>query len=71
LHLTAAALPGSFYRVGELAGIGSNIRDGEEQGNIARSAIAKTKIKRPSFEESPSSSLPLRHPAGTNYEFHK
>ncbi len=39
LYLTATTVPGSFYRVGELAGIGSNIRDGEEQGNISSSAI--------------------------------
>jgi hypothetical protein len=45
LHLTAAALPGSFYRVGELAGIWSNIRNGEEQWNIARSVITKNEYK--------------------------
>jgi hypothetical protein len=46
LYLTAAAVPGSFYRVGELAGIWSNIRDGEEQGNISRSAITSANIKK-------------------------
>ncbi len=45
LYLTATAVPGSFYRVGELAGIRSNIRDGEEQGNIPRSEITWINIK--------------------------
>jgi hypothetical protein len=53
LYLTAAAVPGSFYRVGELAGIWSNIRDGEEQGNISRSGITSTNIKMPRCGESP------------------